>query len=120
MLSEAVRSEIATSLEEAYRSRRPVPRLTGQYSEIEIEDAYRIQEEFVRRNNEELVATWGNLANRVLGFAYKRFDGKVPQPGPLDLWFRAGDAGDGALLPDECNTKNNILFLPQAECTKIG
>ncbi len=41
-------------------------------------------EEFVRRNNEELVSTWGNLANRVLGFAYKRFDGKVPQPGELD------------------------------------
>ena len=41
-------------------------------------------EEFVRRNNEELVSTWGNLANRVLGFAYKRFEGRVPQPGPLD------------------------------------
>lgn len=40
-------------------------------------------EEFVRRNNEELVATWGNLANRVLGFAYKRYDGKVPQPAAL-------------------------------------
>ncbi len=41
-------------------------------------------EEFARRNNEELVATWGNLANRVLGFAFKRYDGKVPQPGPLN------------------------------------
>ncbi len=41
-------------------------------------------EEFVRRNNEELVATWGNLANRVLGFAFKRYDGKVPQPGSLN------------------------------------
>jgi methionyl-tRNA synthetase len=41
-------------------------------------------EEFVRRNNEELVATWGNLANRVLGFAYKRFEGKVPAPGGLN------------------------------------
>ena len=39
---------------------------------------------FVRRNNDELVATWGNLVNRMLGFAYKRFDGKVPSPGPLD------------------------------------
>jgi methionyl-tRNA synthetase len=46
-------------------------------------------EEFVRRNNEELVATWGNLANRVLGFANKRFDGKVPEPGPLDEIDRA-------------------------------
>ncbi|NOZ29241.1 MAG: methionine--tRNA ligase [Chloroflexi bacterium] len=41
-------------------------------------------EEFVRRNNTELVATWGNLANRVLSFAYRRFDGRVPQPGDLD------------------------------------
>jgi len=28
--------------------------------------------------NNELLATWGNLVNRVAGFAYKRFDGKVP------------------------------------------
>jgi methionyl-tRNA synthetase len=46
-------------------------------------------EEFVRRNNEELVATWGNLANRVLGFAYKRFDGRVPAPDALDDADRA-------------------------------
>jgi methionyl-tRNA synthetase len=38
-------------------------------------------EDFVERNNNELVATWGNLANRMLSFAYKRFDGKVPEPG---------------------------------------
>lgn len=42
-------------------------------------------EDFVRRNNDELVATWGNLANRVLGFAYKRFDGRVPEIGPAGL-----------------------------------
>ncbi len=41
-------------------------------------------EDFVERNNNELVATWGNLANRMLSFAYKRFDGKVPEPGKLD------------------------------------
>jgi methionyl-tRNA synthetase len=35
--------------------------------------------EFVRRNNDELVATWGNLVNRVLQSAYKNF-GKVPEP----------------------------------------
>ncbi len=39
---------------------------------------------FVQRNNDELVATWGNLANRMLAFSYKRFDGRVPQPGALD------------------------------------
>lgn len=35
--------------------------------------------ELVRRNNEELVATWGNLVNRVLTFSYKHF-GCVPFP----------------------------------------
>ena len=39
--------------------------------------------EFVRRNNDELVATWGNLVNRVLTIAHKHF-GKVPDPGELD------------------------------------
>lgn len=39
--------------------------------------------DFVRRNNDELVAAWGNLVNRMLGFAYNRFDGRVPEPGPL-------------------------------------
>ncbi len=40
--------------------------------------------EFVRRNNDELVATYGNLAHRVLTFTYKNFNGEVPQPGELD------------------------------------
>lgn len=42
-------------------------------------------EDFVRRNNDELVAAWGNLVNRVLGFAYKRYDAKVPTIGPAGL-----------------------------------
>jgi methionyl-tRNA synthetase len=37
----------------------------------------------VARNNNELVATWGNLANRMLSFAYKNFGGEVPDPGNL-------------------------------------
>ena len=37
--------------------------------------------EFVRRNNDELVARWGNLVNRVLAMTHKNFDGKVP-PAP--------------------------------------
>lgn len=41
--------------------------------------------EFVRRNNDELVATWGNLANRALTFAYRNFDKQVPAPGPEGL-----------------------------------
>jgi methionyl-tRNA synthetase len=38
--------------------------------------------EFVRRNNDELVATWGNLVNRTLQSAFKNF-GAVPTPGDL-------------------------------------
>ena len=48
--------------------------------------------EFVARNNNELVATWGNLANRMLSFAYKHWEGHVPpvnekalRPVDLDL-----------------------------------
>ena len=40
--------------------------------------------EFVRRNNDELVATYGNLAHRVLTFVYRRFNGGIPQPRELD------------------------------------
>jgi methionyl-tRNA synthetase len=40
--------------------------------------------ELVRRNNDELVAAYGNLVNRVLTFVYRNFDGRVPPPGELD------------------------------------
>ena len=36
--------------------------------------------DFVRRNNDELVATWGNLVHRVLTFTYRHFDGAIPPP----------------------------------------
>lgn len=35
-------------------------------------------DEFVRRNNDELVATFGNLVNRVLSMIHRNFDGQVP------------------------------------------
>ncbi|MFA5055207.1 MAG: methionine--tRNA ligase [Dehalococcoidia bacterium] len=41
-------------------------------------------QEFVRRNNDELVATYGNLVHRVLTITYRNFDGKVPAPGEID------------------------------------
>lgn len=40
--------------------------------------------EFIRRNNNELVATYGNLANRVLSFLNRNFDGVMPSVGKLD------------------------------------
>ncbi len=38
--------------------------------------------EFVRRNNDELVATWGNLVNRAVSFAAKNV-GSIPAAGTL-------------------------------------
>ncbi len=40
-------------------------------------------DEFLRRNNDELVATYGNAVHRVLRFIGARLDGIVPQPGEL-------------------------------------
>ena len=40
--------------------------------------------EYVRRNNDELVATYGNLVHRVLSMVSRNFDGVLPDPGALD------------------------------------
>lgn len=37
--------------------------------------------EYVRRTNDELVATYGNLVHRTLSFAQRNFEGRVPEPG---------------------------------------
>ena len=47
--------------------------------------------EYLRRNNDELVATYGNLAHRVLTMVSRNFERKVPEPGTLD------DLGKGLL-----------------------
>ncbi|MGA7912299.1 MAG: methionine--tRNA ligase [Candidatus Dormiibacterota bacterium] len=48
--------------------------------------------EFVRRNNDELVATWGNLVHRTLVNAHRNF-GAVPEPNQLN-------DGDQALIKE--------------------
>src|SRR5262249_12887597 len=52
--------------------------------------------EFVRRNNDELVATWGKRVNRVLTIAHRHL-GRVPQsadfrPGDIELQNAAEEA----------------------------
>jgi methionyl-tRNA synthetase len=44
--------------------------------------------EFVRRNNDELVANWGNLVNRAVSFAARNI-GSIPGPGTLTEHDRA-------------------------------
>ncbi|GII21251.1 methionine--tRNA ligase [Planosporangium mesophilum] len=60
--------------------------------------------EFLRRNNDELVAGWGNLVNRSISMAAKNF-GAIPTPGPLTeadeallATVRAGFESVGALI----------------------
>ena len=45
--------------------------------------------EYVRRNNDELVATFGNLVHRVLSMTNRYFDGVVPNPFNVDERDRA-------------------------------
>jgi methionyl-tRNA synthetase len=63
--------------------------------------------EYLRRNNDELVATYGNLANRVLTITRRNFDAAVPVRGDLrpadrglldamDAAFAEADAAIGA------------------------
>jgi methionyl-tRNA synthetase len=48
----------------------------------ETQDSTFSWDEFVRRNNDELLANWGNLVNRTLTNAYRNF-GEVPRAGEL-------------------------------------
>ncbi|KAA0234785.1 methionine--tRNA ligase, partial [bacterium] len=41
------------------------------------------EEELIRTNNDVLIATWGNLANRVISMIHRNFDGVVPAPAAL-------------------------------------
>ena len=41
------------------------------------------EEELIRANNDVLIATWGNLANRTISMIHRNFDGIVPEAGTL-------------------------------------
>jgi methionyl-tRNA synthetase len=41
------------------------------------------EDELIRANNDVLIATWGNLANRVISMIHRNFEGVVPETGPL-------------------------------------
>jgi methionyl-tRNA synthetase len=61
--------------------------------------------EFVAHNNNELVANWGNLVNRVLSFTYKNWQGILPDPGEL----RPGDLALIACINDGFNSVGREL-----------
>ena len=64
----------------------PVDELRYALSTIlpEYADTDLAEDELVRRINDELVAAWGNLVNRVLAMTRKNFDGFVPTPAELE------------------------------------
>ncbi len=62
--------------------------------------------EFVRRNNDELVATYGNLVHRVLTFTYRNFGGCVPAPEGFDSRSRAIID----LAKDTINVVDDLLY----------
>ena len=47
------------------------------------------EEELIRANNDMLIGTWGNLANRVISMIHRNFEGVVPETGDLSPESRA-------------------------------
>lgn len=65
----------------------------------ETNDSDLSDDEIVRRINDELVATWGNLVNRVVSMVGRYFDGVVPEPAELtDVDRRALESADRTLI----------------------
>ena len=69
--------------------------------------------EYVRRNNDELVATYGNLVHRVLSMLNRNFDGALPDPGDLDEVSK-GLLGEAQQRFDEAATYLEAVRLRQA------
>lgn len=47
------------------------------------------EDELIRTNNDVLIATWGNLANRVISMIHRNFEGRVPEVASLSSESRA-------------------------------
>ena len=68
--------------------------------------------EFVRRNNDELVATYGNLVHRALTFTYRSFNGCVPKHSRYDdlsMYLDDLGANIGVICPDMDDRSINMI-----------
>jgi methionyl-tRNA synthetase len=70
-------------------------------------------DEIIRRINGELVATWGNLVNRVVSMTHRYFDGVVPERGPMS-------AADDELLAEADATLAEVGSLIEAVRLRAG
>ncbi len=89
----------------------------------ETRDADFSWDEFQRRNNEELVSTFGNFAHRVLSFIERFYESKIPEPGKFeerDLKLLEGSKmaqGEIGELIEKCEFKRAITRLMQLATT---
>ncbi len=60
----------------------------------ETSDSVFSEDELIRANNDVLIATWGNLANRTISMLHRNFEGVVPAVGQL--------APESRALEEEC------------------
>ena len=95
-LDQAARNEIAEALREAHRTGSPIPRLTATYPDMDVEDAYRVQEIFIARRLAE--------GARIKGYK-------------VGLTSKAMQEMAGASEPD-FSAMTDDMFLP--ESTPIG
>ncbi len=70
-------------------------------------------EEIARSINEELVATWGNLVNRVVSMTHRYFEGVVPDPGD-------STEADDAILAEVDETMDEVAALISAVKLRAG
>lgn len=78
--------------------------------------------EFIRRNNDELVATYGNLVHRVLTFTFRKFEGCVPSHSRYDeiaAYLDDLDKDIGAACPDMDGRSAGIIEEAKAAFKKI-
>lgn len=91
MLDAATRSQIVADIIETYTTRKPLPLLTQTYPQIEVEDAYAIQQAFV---------------------AHRLAEGRSVRGYKVGLTSKAMQEMSGATEPDY-STMTNDLFLPE-------
>ena len=98
-LDDATRTEIADALREAHRTGTPIPRLSATYPDMDIEDAYRVQEIFIARRLSEGATVKG----------YK-----------VGLTSKAMQQMSGATEPDFSVMTNDMFRLESTPVERVG
>ncbi|MFK7842247.1 MAG: 2-keto-4-pentenoate hydratase [Sphingorhabdus sp.] len=106
MLDQATRDKIVADLNETYVTRKALPLLTQTYPDIEVEDAYRIQEAFIRQRVE---------AGRVIRGYKVGLTSKVMQESMGSSEPDFSTMTDDLFLPEETPLDSEQFFFPMIE-----